>query len=498
MAPNPLTLALLTLVALDLGLALVALLRLNHSRGAGSLSGMLLAVALFHFGYAMEAMDPDPWRGNIWRTLQFLGMALLPVFFLCLTLLATHAHLFRHPLPRMLLAAPMLLVAKPWEWDWPMALAVENSWTDGVRLVAFGYLMFASIRLLTRSNSTQATHRIQNLLVVLAAAAPTLAFGAEIFTPLRPWSHDLMPLILAGTPIAFSLSVFGFQFLNFGTIPRELAFDGMQEAVILLDERLRIIDFNRSATQVFNRLDQAFLGEDISSLYPYAPGLHELIVDGGDHGLELPENTLGRTYEAHIQTLHHHEEPIGRMLRFNDVSRQVELRRALERLATTDPLTGALNRRTLYEAMTRELKRATRQQSPLAILFMDIDHFKRINDNHGHQVGDEVLRAFARTIQHSMRSTDIFGRYGGEEFLFVLTGTTVEQALQVAEKARRSIEQQQPSIGGETITFTTSIGVAVYDQFDNRVGSDDLINMADTALYQAKALGRNRVVCANA
>ena len=118
----------------------------------------------------------------------------------------------------------------------------------------------------------------------------------------------------------------------------------------------------------------------------------------------------------------------------------------------------------------------------------------RTNGTYGHNAGDEVLRIFAHAIQNNMRATDLFGRYGGEEFLFVLTGTTREQALQVAEKVRRSIAAQNPVIEGRHISFSTSIGVAVYDNFDEHMLPDELVHRADQALYLAKEGGRNRVV----
>ena len=163
------------------------------------------------------------------------------------------------------------------------------------------------------------------------------------------------------------------------------------------------------------------------------------------------------------------------------------LRAELEHLATHDSLTGALNRRALIEACGLELARCRRNYQVMALLVMDLDHFKAINDTHGHQAGDRVLVDFARRVGHVLRQPDRFGRFGGEEFVVLLPETSLAEARVVAERIRAEVA----SGNKELPACTVSIGVAVNGPDDLEV--DAIVARADAAMYRAKEAGRNRV-----
>jgi two-component system, cell cycle response regulator len=164
----------------------------------------------------------------------------------------------------------------------------------------------------------------------------------------------------------------------------------------------------------------------------------------------------------------------------------------LHQLAITDPLTGLYNRRHYMELMETELDRSRRHQNLLSILMVDVDHFKAINDTHGHQVGDKVLEAIASALQDSLRRHDVIARCGGEEFVVMLPQTGRVEAAAVGEKLRERIGALDlPE--ADHVPLSVSVGVACYpDQGVDAV--DDLLKYADQALYRAKELGRDRVV----
>jgi diguanylate cyclase (GGDEF)-like protein len=174
----------------------------------------------------------------------------------------------------------------------------------------------------------------------------------------------------------------------------------------------------------------------------------------------------------------------------------VLLHREAERLSITDGLTGVWNRRYLQLTLAKEIDRAQRFRRPLSILMVDIDHFKVVNDEHGHARGDEVLVELTRRILSEIRSQiDFLTRYGGEEFVIVLPETPATGAVVVAEKVRRAIAQAPfVSDGGAPVSVTVSIGAATYP--DDGDGSADLVAAADSAMYRAKAAGRDRVEAA--
>ena len=174
-----------------------------------------------------------------------------------------------------------------------------------------------------------------------------------------------------------------------------------------------------------------------------------------------------------------------------------ELQKANARLrdmAYRDGLTGLYNHRYFNELMARETERARRHRQPLSLMLFDIDHFKAVNDAHGHQAGDEVLRHLAKRVLTIMRTSDRVARYGGEEFAVILPMTDLAGCKVFAERLRRQIEEMRVEIGGITIRITVSIGVATCEPGMASIEPSQLIALADSAMYQAKNQGRNSIV----
>ncbi|WMS88206.1 GGDEF domain-containing protein [Pleionea litopenaei] len=171
----------------------------------------------------------------------------------------------------------------------------------------------------------------------------------------------------------------------------------------------------------------------------------------------------------------------------------------LKHLSLIDPLTKTKNRRCLYQSLEKELARADRNMLPLSCLFIDIDHFKRINDQYGHTIGDRVLEHIAQIIQPNLRATDLLARFGGEEFTAVLPNCDEHVAEKISERIRHMIGNQVFSSNDETkFNITCSIGITTWNPA-RHTGSkeslvDSIIRIADDALYEAKSAGRNRCV----
>jgi diguanylate cyclase (GGDEF)-like protein/PAS domain S-box-containing protein len=201
----------------------------------------------------------------------------------------------------------------------------------------------------------------------------------------------------------------------------------------------------------------------------------------------------GTTVPVEITSNYIELEGTARLCSFiRDISERERNEEELFRLATTDSLTGAINRRYFLERCNQEIQRARRYGRRCSALMLDLDHFKRINDTSGHAAGDEVLRAFARLCTVQLRKTDLFGRLGGEEFAIALPETPPEGAVVVAERLRKSIAEARVDVSGTEIRFTVSIGVSELVPEDRDV--EDVHRRADEALYEAKRQGRNRVM----
>ncbi|HSR68523.1 MAG TPA: diguanylate cyclase [Acidobacteriota bacterium] len=172
----------------------------------------------------------------------------------------------------------------------------------------------------------------------------------------------------------------------------------------------------------------------------------------------------------------------------------IQARETLRIMALHDPLTGLFNRGAILDKLNSELSRGQRSGEPVAVILGDIDHFKQINDNHGHPAGDEVLRRLSARLRKSSRSYDSVGRYGGEEFLVVVPGCGPEDALKQARRLHETVGSQPVDCGEIKLPVTMSMGLTVYDG-RSEPDIEELVHDADEALYRAKRLGRDRIEC---
>jgi diguanylate cyclase (GGDEF)-like protein len=197
-------------------------------------------------------------------------------------------------------------------------------------------------------------------------------------------------------------------------------------------------------------------------------------------------NVMGLTVSCRISTL--------RRRQFVALQELRHVRDTLHVMATTDPLTGVFNRRRLMEIATQVLDIARRERRSVAVIVVDLDHFKQVNDRLGHAAGDDVLAAFARVLREQTRREDVIGRIGGEEFAIVLPRASLQTAREVAERIRLGLHNAEVVVDGNVVPVTVSLGVAALRPGDET--PDDLLKRADRALYAAKRHGRDRVEAA--
>ena len=264
-------------------------------------------------------------------------------------------------------------------------------------------------------------------------------------------------------------------------------------AGMLVLEQGRIIDSNPMLEQMLGRSRAELLNQPLASLFnPAHQGkIAQLLqqADGRPHDVEALRSP-GRHFPAELSvaTLDDSQQQVAEV---RNVTHRKVLEDKLRRLASTDPLTAALNRRAFAARAKPELERSQRHQSPLCLAALDLDHFKRVNDQHGHAMGDQVLREFSQLCRQVARSTDLFARFGGEEFVFLLPDTELQAARQFLERLREALQNLPfTTADGSHLHISVSIGVAQY-----QAGStlQLLQEAADHALYNAKQNGRNRV-----
>lgn len=276
-------------------------------------------------------------------------------------------------------------------------------------------------------------------------------------------------------------------------------FDNTLDAVLLTTPDGGIHHPNRAACEMFQRSIEEFQIEGRSGVVDITdPNLERMLRERNETGFVKGELTFirkdGSRFIGQLTSSIFEDENgntwTAMIIRDVTESRRVEqmlheANEKLEDLAYIDYLTGVLNRRALIDRLGQEMERSKREFKPLSLILLDIDAFKAINDTYGHLTGDQVLKAFARSIKESLRTYDILGRFGGDEFLICLPDTDFDSAIDIAERVRKNIAKIEVQKGDVLIKLSSSAGITYYDH--NSVEDlDTLISKVDDIMYRSK------------
>ena len=469
-----------------------------------SLCAVLVAAAIWCVAYALELATSGDSR-VLWGALKFIGTTLLPPAWLIFALQYTGR--LTRPGRRLLaaLAVEPALVLSLLAYS-PTRSLIRSYPTGELRAplptvrlgvaywVHFVYtnalvLAGSAILLLTLMRISRLYWR-QSVLLGVAICLPLIANVMS--------SLDVAPFAqFSAAPVAVSLSawtlvlgVLRYQLLDLRPVARTLVVETMRDAVVVADAHGHVVDVNPAAQRLLGIPAAALIGCRADTLFadhetpdghgPMPP--HELLREARDRrgDLELVVTPLIDPRGA----------TAGRVLVFRDVSERKELERNLRHLAYTDALTGLPNRTLFHDRLKQGLAVASRRDSPLAVLFLDLDRFKVINDSLGHDVGDRVLISVARRLGACLRDEDTLARLGGDEFAILLPETSgARGSSSVAAKLLRALVAPQV-INGHELTVGASIGIALFPENGSDVQS--LLRSADAAMYSAKARGRGR------
>jgi diguanylate cyclase (GGDEF)-like protein len=330
------------------------------------------------------------------------------------------------------------------------------------------------------------------LLVVLIILVPN-ALYLTARNPIAPYDPTSITFVLIG--FIFLASLRWIRFLDVVPIAHDLVLDNIASGVIILDNFLHVMEMNPAAERILNHSEDSVINRPFNSLFPSHQHLAEHIQGEEEFKTEIVIEQTG-TYEFRaFPIINTTNEIQGRVIMLYDITAWKLAELELRKQAITDPLTGLYNRRHFFTLAGASLQQARRYHNPLSILMIDLDHFKNVNDTYGHAAGDQVLQAFASHLLKTMRTADICGRYGGEEFVILMPETSCGSAALSANRLREWISEQPIIVDHHHIYLTVSVGVAELDMaLDHQV--DTLINRADEALYNAKRQGRNVVTCA--
>jgi diguanylate cyclase (GGDEF)-like protein/PAS domain S-box-containing protein len=504
----------LLFIAAGLSIALaVYAWRRRIAKGGKAAFWLLLAITAWSLFYALELMSQNPPANFLFHKLKYFGVISVPLAFLIFALEYTGQ---QNRLSRrwilLLTLLPLITLLLIWtneahgliwgheifHWD-GLLLHVER--TYGVWFwvhVAYSYLMLLAGTVLLARATIQSSRldRWPAIVILAGVLVPWLGNALHLFR-LGPWPNlDLTPLAFTWTGLVIIGGLLRFQFFDLVPVARNAIVQSMSDGMFVLDLQDRIIDINTAAEKIIGSPVRQVVGGLIGRFLPSLVELLDSHRKSDQSQLEVPlDQMVGQTYyDVKISPLADRRGRLqGRLVVLRDITQRKQAEEKLQILAITDPLTGIFNRRHFFNLAEKYFQQAQRTREPLSTLMIDIDHFKLVNDLLGHAAGDLVLMEISSILAKNFRSADILARFGGEEFVVLMSNTSEEYARLKAEHLCQTVSTYPFQQRGNPVSLTISVGVATLN-FGQHQTIDKLIDNADQALYKAKQAGRNRAM----
>lgn len=499
------------------------------------LSLLLLSMTMWSGFYSTRWMNISLDIKILWFNLMYVGVSGLPTLYLLFVLAFTHNNtwLTRRKLT-LLSIQPILSTLLFWTNDYhhlfyrSLDVVQENGFmtVDFVRgpwylmniVYSYAVIGVAFLVLSQCALRWSPIYLNQYRLILLGSLLPWAGSAYSEFYFSEWHGLDLAPLMFGMSGIIYVFAIFHTRFMDLIPIARSHLVENMRDGVLVLDMQNRIVDINPAMENFIEGKISAYIGRNAFDIFQPWMEKADLFLEKTETRLELkfPKDP-SRYLDLQITPLYDRRQLMnGHVLVFRDIteSKQVErrlryvndrlqsqlieiglLQSKLREQAIRDPLTNIFNRRYLEETLDRELSRAARENYPLCVMMVDLDHFKRVNDTYGHEAGDLVLKAIAETLAEHSRRGDFACRYGGEEFVVVLPNITLETAYGRAQDLRKSLHLLRVPYEYYTLSVTISMGIACFPE--NGQTRDTLLHAADQAMYAAKEAGRDHILSYN-
>ncbi len=477
-------------------------------REKAGLAGIYLAISMaattiYAFGYTMELASDTLQQILFWIKIEHLGVQFIAFPFLFFTLcLSGRQKLIKPQFVVFFSVFALVLIASAWTNQMhlephltPGAPFPTLSYTRGLwTWLSIGNVSFCLVlsiaTFISMSLHAVSTFRKQMLMFILGSLLP-LAGMIITATSRVAYSLDLAPLALSVSGILFIIGITRFQIFDIIPLARDMIFENMDNGFVVFDSQERLVDFNLRAQKILPEIGDQSVGIAANRIFCSRSSLLELIQRGSGETINLQKGNA--IYRCRMLPLSNPQDKlIGKVVTLENYTEVDAMVKQLKELATMDPLTGIYNRRYFYEVAKKEIARSIRLKKQLSLILFDLDNLKFINDSLGHSAGDEVLKFVVRLVLQRLRKYDIFGRFGGDEFLILLPETDISAAKGLADELRASMESSKIPLEDRTVQTTGSFGVADILR-DHPMPLEDLLSRADKAVYVAKDGGRNRV-----
>ncbi|KWX73668.1 hypothetical protein AMQ84_21565 [Paenibacillus riograndensis] len=495
-------------------LALFAYYKKNDFAGTRAFILSSLTSAIYTFGFALELSGSTMPEISFWIKVEYLGMPFIaPSSLLMIMYFVGLERLIRKGLVTALYAIPFISVLLVWTNDYhhlfyqsmyfregapaPLIDVVMGPWYIVQGSLTFGCMLAGMCLILWQWNRMKRVYRRQLFTIFIGQFLPAL--GAFLYLmDVTPYGMDPVPVIMSITSTLYIWAILSRGMLTAAPIARENLFESMRDGVLVTDLSDTLVDYNRAAADMLQDLDASAIGKPLAQLFlpagqdavDYVMNSDPLISEERELGWNMNGET--RYYQIRSSPVQKYGgDQVGRMIMLIDVTERTLLQEKLLQLATVDSLTGIYNRMHFMELSRGLLNEAAFSLAPVSVILLDIDFFKSINDRYGHHYGDIALQHIVTVCSSHLREGDIFGRYGGEEFVLCLPETSLKQAALLSESIRKDIERSSISAISGPIHVTASFGVV--EARGKNLSLEDLLSEADHALYTSKRNGRNAV-----
>jgi diguanylate cyclase (GGDEF)-like protein/PAS domain S-box-containing protein len=499
-----------------LSLSLVTIFMLGYSvykrnfPGAGAFSMLCLSLLFYAFGYSMELFSTQLPQMITWNYFQFIGIPFIPAFWLVIAIQYTGNDRLPYPLTYFsVFMLPVITLIVRFTNNFHQLFYTSMSLRDnGIFQVMhlekgpFHYvhiafvlacILIANYLYLDFYRKAKGVFKKQSLIMLLSSILPLIAFALLIFD-IAPFDLDYTPLAIILSSVFFMVVIFKYRFLNLRPFVQNLIFENTNDGIVILDKNNVLVDYNTKANDILKNVARESVGEEISAILKEHEDLVKSILHHEkDYKFNVAVDGAVRHFNIATNSIRDRKgREMGHLVTLTDNTKQIEIIEMLNRMATVDDLTGIYNRRYFFERCLYELKRGKRFKHKAAFIIADIDFFKAVNDEYGHQAGDLVLQTVTGIFRKSIRDIDILGRFGGEEFVLFLPETGMEGAVILAERIMKTISETATIFDSKAIRVTASFGVSG----TGCVTDDDIdvfLKNADNALYMAKNEGRKCV-----
>ncbi|MFN8381563.1 MAG: diguanylate cyclase [Anaerolineales bacterium] len=475
--------------------------------------GLLLAIFIWSTCFIFEIMGNELHTKILFANIKFLGINAIPIAFLILTIQNIDNKQKLGNWAYVLGAFYLISTVVIWTNDfhhWYRQAPHLETVNENLQILANDYgvwyykiqipihylILLLTLRIIIQARFfSSSSYRSQSGILLISILIPLVVdilynFG---ITPIPNFNFTSAFFSISGILIAYAL----YQYRLFDIVPmaNDLIVNNFADGVVVLDLRRRVIGINPSASQIVCTNSKDAIGKPVESILWFAtdPAFNLNVeqktltfqhneAEGINHYYDVTTLPIKNRQQAVVGTLITMRDATERHLSFMEA----------RTLAATDSLTGAYNRRHFIELLEAELSRARRLTLPMAVIMFDIDNFKQFNDKYGHAVGDEILILVTKTCQANLRSFDLLGRHGGDEFVLLLPQADPKFAINIAERLCQLISGLQIKAKGENVSVTISVGITGYHGDDKEETADTLLQSADIALYQAKRNGKNQ------